>query len=353
MRRRRNLEGLRRALEYRETVVDDDGEWDLGVHVRTEAAEALRDFDPPEVAEDIARALGDPQPAVRLAAIETVATFETPVAVEALAACVVGRDESAEEGSTRSLELLEALALEGSAERVVERLLRPESPPVDERHHVAVDRLVAADPRGDDARGGVADMIVAALQDPMGDTPDERAERILERLGQPVIDVVLEAVSDGKGSPALLRTVGRLGDARAVEPIVRGLGSADPEMRRSAAVAAGDLNHTRAVLGLLGATQDPERAVRNAATVSLNQMGTAAVIAAMATFMQLGMEDQLLSGGQVIPDTDFLPADRDALSAGGEWDVAEPDAADVAQQPRSTGRRRSGGIVERLFGKLE
>jgi hypothetical protein len=130
-------------------------------------------------------------------------------------------------------------------------------------------------------------------------------------------------------------------------------------MRRSAAVAAGDLNHTRAVIGLLGATQDPELRVRNAASASLNQMGTAAVIAAMATFMQLGMEDQLLSGDQVIPDTDFLPADRDALSAGGEWDADDaepsepPSAAPRQQRPPATRPRRTGGIMERLFGRLE
>lgn len=354
LRRKRNLEGLRDALDYREIVVDDDGEWDLGVETRTEAVEALGDFDPPEVADDVARALADPQPAVRLAAIRTVATFETPVAVDALAACVVARGADSQEGSARALELLEGLGIEGSTERVVERLLPPEAPPLDARHHEAVDRLIAADPRAAEARAAAAEIVIEALDDPLGDTPDERAERILGWLGQPVVELVLRALADGKGSPGLLRAAGRLGDARAVEPIVLGLGSSDPDMRRSAAVAAGNLNHTRTVLGLVSATQDPELRVRNAASASLNKMGTAAVIAAMATFMQLGMQDQLLSGSQVIPEMELLPADRDALSPpDGEQDApAPPPRARPLPQARA-GRRRRGGIVERLFGRIQ
>lgn len=354
MRRRRNLEGLRRALDYRETLVDDDGEWDLGVEVRAEAAEALGDFEPRAVADDMAKALADPQPAVRLAAINTIATFDAPIAVESLAGCAVAREDGSEEGSARALEILEVLELEGSAERVVEKLLAPGAAPLDEAHREAVESLVDKDPRGaEQARAEVADLIVAVLQDPPDDDTPERAERILGWLGRSVVDVVLDALNDGKGSPALLQAAGRLGDARAIDPIVAGLESDDPEMRRSAAVAAGNLNHTRAVIGLLGATQDSEQRVRNAATVALNQMGTAAVIAAMATFMQLGMEDQMLARGQLIPDTEFLPA-GDPQPVGGGWvPPAGGPQEDATASTQAGARRRTGGLVERLFGRIQ
>lgn len=369
LRRRRNLDGLRAALDYRETTVDDDGEWDLGVQVRTEAAAALRDFEPDQVSADLGRALEDPQPAVRTAALDSIASFEAPVALDGLAGRIVARDDESDETSGRALDLLAQREPEGAAERVIERLVRADAPPLDDRHHAAVERLLDADPRGDAAREAAADAIIGQLDDPLAGAPADRCERVLGWLGDDAAEVVLEALNDGKASPALLRAAGHLGDARAVEPIVRELGSDDAEMRRSAAVAAGELNHTRTVIPLLEATQDSEVEVRNAASASLDQMGTAAVIAAMATFMRLGMEEQLAAGDEN-GAAGIAPADHDALDSGegaapapvaaeapppadsptppsGQPAVAPPEPA--APQPR----RRTGGLVERLFGRLE
>ena len=343
MRRKRDLEGLRRALDYRETEVDDDGEWDVGVQVRADAATALGDFEPQQVAEDLARALADPQPAVRLAAVEAVGRLDTPVTAEALAGCAVARDEGAEEASRSAVDVLEGWGVEGPADYLAEQLLRSGAGALDDRHRVDLERLLAADARGDAAREQMADDLVAILRETPDPVTEERAEEVLLWLGPHAIEPVIRGLG-GAGVPSLIRVAGQLGDSRAVDPIVRALGSPDPVMRRSAAEAAGDLNHTRTVLGLLAAGQDPERDVRDAAARALDRMGTAAVIAAMATLMQLGMEDQIPMAAQALPRTDMIPHNREALA---------PAAGDGEARRGAPARRRSGGIVDRLFGRIE
>src|SRR5438067_1202994 len=68
------------------------------------------------------------------------------------------------------------------------------------------------------------------------------------------------------------------------------MNSPDPDVRASAATAAGKLNHTQAVPALLSATQDQEQAVRDAASQALDRMGTAAVIAGLAALTSPGVQ---------------------------------------------------------------
>ena len=287
LKRRGNLDGLREALRYRDVFVDDDGtELDLAVETRAEAAEALAHFNGPAVAEDLTAALSDPEPTVRLAALEAISKLGMPAATERLVELSVARDEDSELITERAFELLASYGLEGSAELMAERLVDGSAPPLDARHREELLRLVELDPRREDARGAVADRVIEHLREPPDETTAQRVETILGWLGPPVAGRVLAELEDEDDRPELVRAAGLLGDARAVEAIIRGLRSNDPNMRWSAARAAGTLNHTRAVPALLGATQDDEQRVRDAASASLDRMGTAAVLAGLATLMR-------------------------------------------------------------------
>ena len=395
LKRRGKLDGLREALRYRDVFVDEDGtELDLALDVRVDAAHALANFNGPAVAEDLTEALSDPEPSVRLAALEAISKLGMPAGVERLVELSVARDDEYSLVTERAFELLASYGLEGSAELMAERLVDGSSPPLDHGHRDALLRLVELDPRGETARGTVADRVIAHLREAPEESTAERVETVLGWLGPPVAGRVLAELEDEDDRPELVRAAGLLGDARAIDAIIRGLRSSDPNMRWSAARAAGTLNHTRAVPALLGATQDDEQVVRDAASAALDRMGTAAVLAGLATLMRT--EGRALAGDGAaafeeplhgeIEDSDrespehLLARTREALAdANGEAPApaeqptseqpavtAQPAPAPQPQQPQPHPQqppyphppapyypRRRGGLVERLFGRLE
>jgi HEAT repeat protein len=366
MRGKGDLDGLRRALHYDETFVDDAGEWDVGVETRMQAAEALADFKGSDVAGDLIEALEDAHPAVRLASIEALSRLGHAAALQGLVGCVASRSEDAEEVSERALELLAGWRFSGPAQQLVEKLLDSEAPALDDRHREAVERLLAADPAEASARVAIAEQLVPPLRDASDKGRSERAEQIAEWVGKPAADAVLHAMGGDGASPGMLRALGRLGDARAVDPILRGLANPDAEVRLAAAVAAGALNHTVTVGALVAATQDPEQPIRNAASAALDRMGTAAVIAAMAALSKPGSNAQLEPRNWPL-DVDELPKDdrarRDAptIEPRQADEPPRPDTRETevtrpvvnSTPPRDSGRRRSGGFVERLLGRIE
>jgi len=118
-----------------------------------------------------------------------------------------------------------------------------------------------------------------------------------------------------------------LRDARAVEPLVALLGSAETEVRAAAATALGRLNDTRAVQALLSATQDPQQDVRDAASEALNGMGMAAVMVVVASVMRDAVREQLAASGD--------PGDAPKQVASGVVDntLPAPDAATPSATP--------------------
>jgi HEAT repeat protein len=359
------------ALHYRDIFVDDDGtELDLGVEVRVEAADALAHFDAPSVVDDLTAALSDPEPAVRLAALEAISKLGMPAAVERLVELAVARDE--ELVTERAFELLASYGLEGTADLMAERLVDRSSPAPDARHRDELLRLIEMDPRGENARGAVADRAIAHLRDPRDKRTAERVETILGWLGPRVAGRVLAELERDAPRPELVRAAGLLGDARAVDAIIRGLHSDDPDMRWSAATAAGSLNHTRAVPALLGATQDDEQSVRDAASAALDRMGTAAVLAGLATLMQnqgralagdgvatlaSTVSPEVEAGGgsaaELLQSTGRALADANGAGSGAQRAVPPPPAPPAERRPVPYQPRRRGGLVERLLGRLE
>lgn len=385
------MEGLREALRYRDIFVDEDGtELDLAVEVRVAAAEALADFNGPAVADDLAEALSDPEPVVCLAALDAISKLGMPTAVDRLIELSIARDDHSERVGERAFQLLASYRLEGGAERFAERLVDGPAPVLDDRHRSDLLHLIDTDPRREAAGHGVASRVIEHLRgEPRGKSTAQQVETVLAWLGPSVADRVLEELEHETDRPELLRAVGLLGDSRAVEPIIRGLRSGDSTIRWSAARAAGTLNHTGVVPALLGATQDEHQTVRDAASAALDRMGTAAVLAGLATLMQsqghvltsdgssTSLEDPVrseLGSGDGGVAVDFLrltrgvptgpngdpagqptaqqpaPEPKQPTAAG---PPAEPDRGSAPAVPARYQQRRRGGLVDRLLGRRE
>jgi HEAT repeat protein len=361
LKRRGKVDRLCEALRYRETFVDGDGtELDVGVSTRVEAAEALSEFDEAGVADALLGAVADPEPAVRLAAIDAIAGLDEPFDVEPLIDRVV-EEQPESDVAARALDVLTRDRVAGhDIETYVERLLAPDAPLVEDRHEHALDRMLASDARSAQTRRTVAEKIVWRLQGPHDEALAERGERILGWLGPPGVDTVVDALANGRADPALVRAAGRAGDARAVESVVAALDSPDPEMRRSAALAAGALNHTDAVPELLNATQDPEQSVRDAASAALNRIGMAAVIVGLASLIgplerqQAGTE----ADDEPVEDAGHEAAVEPLPASEGQPPAAPTDGAFDPSRPNlraglPAARHRTSGILERLLRRIE
>jgi HEAT repeat protein len=360
--RRGKLDPLRHAAHYEEIVVDDEGrEWDVGYPVRVQAVQALARFAPARVAADLSAALDDRAPAVRLAAVEAIGALTVQVAgvPERLLECVISRRPENAEVAARALDVLVEWRTDGGASFLVERMLSPDSPELDDQHLDAFARLLEADPRGSAVRDDITERLLEQLRRSTGDRAVAHAEQLLGSLGSSATEKVLTALDNGAG-PAVIRAAGRLGDARAVEPVVRSLESTDPATREAAAEAARTLNHTRAVPALLAATQDDEQAVRDAASAALDRMGTAAVIAGLAAVVNTrglqgaeldGVVEEELgkAGGHQLEEAHEEPAQRPPAPAAPPAGTALPTP--VAPHSPGAGGRRRGGLLDRLFGE--
>jgi HEAT repeat protein len=104
--------------------------------------------------------------------------------------------------------------------------------------------------------------------DGLGLLGDARAvEPLLRALSDPGSNIRYSAAA----------ALGRLGDARAVEPLLHALSDPDEDVRSSAADALGLLGDARAVEPLLHALSDPDGRVRSSAADALGKLGEPAV----------------------------------------------------------------------------
>jgi HEAT repeat protein len=119
-----------------------------------------------------------------------------------------------------------------------------------------------------DARS--VDALVVALTDEESNVR-EAASEALARIGRPAGDALLAVVGDGSQEfpPGALLVLGRIGEPRALGPVLAAFESEDRIVRGAAARAAGMLGDPRAVQGLIKLLDDPDGQVRSSAVVSL------------------------------------------------------------------------------------
>ncbi len=94
---------------------------------------------------------------------------------------------------------------------------------------------------------------------------------------------VLLSLLEGRSVDSLLRAcvadaLGRLGDIRAVEPLIRVFGDVDEDVRSSAAASLGQIGDVRAVEPLVHALDDKHWVVRRSAVFALGQIGDARAV---------------------------------------------------------------------------
>jgi len=286
--RKGDLGGLVRALEHTDTVVDRRGqEWDLGARVRRDATEVLAEYDDPGVGPALVGRLSDENESVRLAAIRGLRGRQDDDVVRALVGGV-GSWPSPEGDGSRS-EALAAL-LEIGDPRTLELLAVTMVQRDDDRplEHVDFSSLDAVLAMSDSHADGVVWRLIPPLGHARVEVSD-RAEALLHWLGARSVDPLIAALERPDSRSRAAAMLGRLGDRRAVGPLVDMAFDRDRGVRVTVANALGQIREPTAAAVLLRASRDPSYEVRSAALGALDELGTAAVIVGIAQLRrQLG-----------------------------------------------------------------
>ncbi|MBZ0298291.1 MAG: HEAT repeat domain-containing protein [Anaerolineae bacterium] len=138
----------------------------------------------------------------------------------------------------------------------------------DENHHARENAAIALGRIGD-ARA-VAPLVVA-LKDKNGDVRSSAASALGgirdTRTIEPLIDALKDADWTVRSSAAY--ALGEIRDVRAVEPLITALKDEDDDVRRSAADALGEIADMRAVEPLIAALKDSNEVIRHSAVNAL------------------------------------------------------------------------------------
>ena len=277
-----DVEGLIEAARYREVVRRVDGRVsDAGASTREAAILALKDTAGDRAGETLVRALGDPADRVRCAAI--LALYERDDDDSLALAAAHLRDEDGQALATAFRALLE-LQKTGSTHKLVSAIVhRDDERPVSETDASILRELLDAE--GADARAEVIDLLISALGDPREDVA-ERAEDLLELLAPDSVASLVMELSSGLAPERAASVLGRIKDARALEPLVAALRHPDAQVRMESCVALGELRDPAASEPLLVATRDPEHLVRAGAGAALDRIGTAAIAVSVASLLR-------------------------------------------------------------------
>jgi len=258
------------ALGYRDGIPAlvaalGDEEW-----VRFSALEALGAMGAAEAAGEVEKLLGDPSPAVRCAAAETLAEIGGPRAARALSAWAA-RAEGEER--TAAVRACVRAGADLPRERTLETLLGLL------RAQDLQDRLLAvqglARLREEKTLGAVLD-VVGAL-DPTRPDEGEALEAAVRSLREWGCERALLAVAADEGARFRARALAAelLGDlaSRLAVPTLAKLLAVDlRDVRRAAAAALGRIGDPRGLKALLGALGDPDGQVRRAAASALGRL---------------------------------------------------------------------------------
>jgi HEAT repeat protein len=300
-----DVDGLARALEFRELVAGEGGaQYDLGVPVRLEALEALAARPGPESRSAIVAALADESVDVRFAALRLVDDYRDDQVLDALSRALgaapvrPGRFDSpvyealAEklQGWRReSLQVLvsldEPIALERATSSMIDR---PDERPLDDEDLEAL-RLLAATPRAQEFVPELAERLTVLLQHDHA-TIVTRVEQVLATFGGSSVAPLVTALENpGMREPAI-RALGRLKDKSVTSMISVYADDPDPDVRLAVMQALGEVRDPAGVRALFAGANDHVYYVRTAACAALDELGSAAMIVAVTSIIGPALE---------------------------------------------------------------
>ena len=277
--RKNDVKRLVRALDYRDHVVDRYGRvYDLGTHIRRDAALALSvaDANGIDVGPPLAKSLADSAGEVRRAAAAALGARREARAAPVLLEAALTWEEPQYAGARDAA--MEALIKMSSPETaivavhyVVQRRLDPS------RVENVIRRMAARG--GEQTARQACDAAAAVLA--RGDREEAtRAADILTWLRPHSVEPLLMVLSEnGYARLAAITALGRTGDLRASESLVALLrDDDDPDIRRAAATALGEIADPATTQPLLSSRGDPDHSVRAATLEALQKLGPLALM---------------------------------------------------------------------------
>lgn len=324
---REDVEGLVSAAGYQDLLRDYEGRvLDRGTEIRAQAVVALGQLGDEAGNGTVTGALRDPSDEVRSAAVRVLChRGEVAPLAQALGWL------PAERGTSRALALRALLELKkpGTAQAVVRALVwAPGEQPLADLDAALVHTLVQSDTRADVANEVVQELLTALSDD--RDEVAERAEELLLRLAPASIQGVIAELQAGRSPERAAGLLGRIGDTRALEPLVEALDHRDISVRVGAASALGDLRDPAAVEPLLRATRDHNLDVRAEAGSALDALGTAAVVVGMSAMVRPLIADAVVTALQAQGGTTDRPAEVEPARV---EDVEHVEDAQPARRP--------------------
>jgi HEAT repeat protein len=334
---REDVEGLVAAAGFKDLLRATEGRViDRGTEIRAQAVLALGELGHEAGNGTVTAALRDPSDQVRSVAIRVLyQRGEVSPLAQALGWL------PAESGNSRALALRALLELKkpGTAQSVVRALVwAPGERPLAELDVALVHTLVQADTRADVANE-VVDELLTALCDDRNEV-SERAEELLLRLAPASVQGVIAELEGGSAPERAAALLGRIGDTRALHPLVEALEHREISVRIEAASALGELREPAAVEPLLRATRDHNVDLRAQAGQALDCLGTAAVVVGMSAIVGPMIAEAVSSAVHELGHAGE-DADRDALAP-------EADEERTAQPNRPAGLLGVGAFQDAL-----
>ena len=285
LKRKRDAEGLRRALRYEDVVAGKDGaDVDLGAPVREEAATALAELGGPASRQALVRTLDDPEVGVRRAGVRALGRLADPATADALIEAIAAWTEPGDRPARQeAVRVVARFGDPGMPQRLVDALLRRPEGPVEDDGEV-LRELVAG------SGSAAPDITVRRLMKALARAPDgpfqSRAAMMLIWLSPHSIDPLIEALGDPWSQRKAAAALGGTRNSRAIEPLAALLDSDDPLVRETAVWALGLIKDPSTVEHLLRATGDTDYSVRSKAAAGLDELGTVAVIFGVTAAMR-------------------------------------------------------------------
>jgi HEAT repeat protein len=288
LRRKGDAERLARLLLREKLVRDGDGRIvDRATGERTAAVEALIDIGGPAAYGGLVRAMRDPEPIVRSAAIRGLRERGYSEAAAPLVEAVTNwTSEPAAAIRGEALDALVSFARTELPSAVVVRLLEREAE-LDEGDRRVLQALVGAG--GPDAARPTVSHLAGQLRD---GAVSSRARTLLSYLAPESVDPLIDLLGEPSTQREAAWALGAIHDSRATEPLCHVLlSSEDAGVRVAASWALGEIRDPAAVAALLRASNDSDFDVRAETIAAFDKLGNVAVAIAMSVQVRAALEE--------------------------------------------------------------